>query len=615
MPRGVPAQPRGRRRAQPPKAAGDAEAEPLRVGTKRSRTFKAAADEALSAARRVEVFLVGVRQAETEARAAAEAHQEQRRLASQADRDGPFTPVSPPPGLPTVRAAIVSLKSPQLADPRFERAGIIGGGEVAFDASGAMQGGMKRVFFTPERAHVVAFYHRENDVEARRRRLEDVLRYDPTAPGQTHADYWRDVFCWPSALVEHPRLGLGLVLPAYPPKFRFEKGDRKGEEKDGGWFLCVDRKTGRSMRYSHIHPAERGDLRGYLAALEQLARAVERLHNAGLAHADLSERNVLIDPVSGSAAVIDLDALVVTGHHPPEVLGTKGYIGPEVLATHKLPFNDPRRRHPSAESDKHALAVLIYRFLLERHPLEGRRVVTGASAEEEDDLRFGVEAVYSEHPRDPSNRPTGLDYLKASILGPRLEGLFQRAFIDGLREPAKRPTAGEWASALAGARDMLLGCQNPACTHGSFILTDRVNPRCPYCHLHRTLPFGWLQFRTVDASGRVFHSDEALVLDAAGPRGSLIMPHHTRLGAPRGPGEDGVHVALGTCTVGGLLAFRNIAIPKVILRLDPDGQPVDRDVAPRQSAMAPAGAELCFGLEPQARRAIVHIRDPSRPIR
>lgn len=37
------------------------------------------------------------------------------------------------------------------------------------------------------------------------------------------------------------------------------------------------------------------------------------MHAAGLAHSDLSYKNVLIDPVTGSACVIDVDGLVVPG--------------------------------------------------------------------------------------------------------------------------------------------------------------------------------------------------------------------------------------------------------------------------------------------------------------
>ena len=50
-----------------------------------------------------------------------------------------------------------------------------------------------------------------------------------------------------------------------------------------------------------------------------IARAVRRLHAAGLAHSDLSYKNVLVSPVEGLATIIDVDGLVVPGKYPPDV--------------------------------------------------------------------------------------------------------------------------------------------------------------------------------------------------------------------------------------------------------------------------------------------------------
>ena len=41
------------------------------------------------------------------------------------------------------------------------------------------------------------------------------------------------------------------------------------------------------------------------------------------------------------------------------VLGTKGYIAPEVLMTMHLPFKDPNRKFPNARTDQHALAFAL----------------------------------------------------------------------------------------------------------------------------------------------------------------------------------------------------------------------------------------------------------------
>ncbi len=93
------------------------------------------------------------------------------------------------------------------------------------------------------------------------------------------------------------------------------------------------------------------------------------MHAAGLCHSDLSYKNVLIDPELGHACIIDVDGLVVPGKYPPDVVGTPDFIAPEVVKTSHLSKDDPRRVLPSIATDRHALSVLIYMYLLFRHPL------------------------------------------------------------------------------------------------------------------------------------------------------------------------------------------------------------------------------------------------------
>lgn len=106
----------------------------------------------------------------------------------------------------------------------------------------------------------------------------------------------------------------------------------------------------------------------------KLARAVRRLHAAGLAHSDLSYKNVLVDPISGNSCIIDADELVVPGKYDAGVLGTPDFIAPEVMETKGLKIGDPNKKLPSIATDRHALAVLIYMYLLNRHPLRGGKV-------------------------------------------------------------------------------------------------------------------------------------------------------------------------------------------------------------------------------------------------
>ncbi|MFM8571421.1 MAG: protein kinase domain-containing protein, partial [Pirellula sp.] len=222
---------------------------------------------------------------------------------------------------------------------KLEKATLKNGATIDFVPEMIGDGAMKEVYFTPDRKSVVCFY---KDATAgsdplRAQRLENILgKYNPTilrpqggaAANELEAKYFRDLFCWPSAIVTHPRFG--LVTPTYPENFFFASGPDfiKGKEKNGMRFIG---KKNRAL-LEKFAPSELGTWINYSSFCIQMARAVARLHNAGLAHSDLSPNNVLVDPTQGRAIVIDIESLVVPQLFPPDVAGTKGYIAPEVLS-------------------------------------------------------------------------------------------------------------------------------------------------------------------------------------------------------------------------------------------------------------------------------------------
>jgi hypothetical protein len=465
---------------------------------------------------------------------------------------------------------------------------------------------MKHVYFTPDRSAVVAFFLDGNQDYQRAERLTKVVeRFNPTRDGQSNSGYWRDLFCWPTHVVDHSSFGIGITLPAYPSCYFFREGVLKGKEKDGGWFNCIDRKSGRAMRHSLVHESERGNLQTFVAALTKVARAVERMHNAGLAHADLSERNVLLDPSSGRAIIIDVDSLVVTGLFPPDVLGTPGYIAPEVMATKRLPMQDPARKHPSAETDKYALAVMLYKYLLERHPLEGGRILAGLSAEEEDEALHGAKALYSEHRTDTSNRPKGR-YLSASILGKKIEDLFHRAFVDGLLQPTSRPTPGSWVTALCEAFDMLLACPNPSCSHRLFVLTGSGRPMCPYCATPYRGTFSRLRL-VHEERGFIRNEGEVVLNGYRGGTGTVLYRFHTHRCAPRGPGQDSSPMAQVVFLEKPAPTFylQNVALPGMQVRNTTAGLATFQSLPVGAKLQLTSGLEVQFGNEPEARRGMV----------
>lgn len=367
------------------------------------------------------------------------------------------------------------------------------GSDVAFVDEMIGAGGMKDVFFSPDRSYVVAFFRDPQDFNSRNR-LETIIdSYRSRIFEQAGGEYWRGVFCWPTKIVEHNGR-LGVVAPTYDSGFFFEHGSKnsdfigiKGKEKEGKWFASA------KHRKNILDEREKGDWRAHLAICIKISRAVRRLHMAGLAHSDLSYKNVLVDPSRGNACIIDIDGLVVPGKFPPDVLGTPDFIAPEVMATLNLPLKDPNRALPRIETDRHALAVLVYMYLLYRHPLRGRKVFDTADDTRDESLRMGSAALFIEHPSDQSNRPARKelhdaflpwgdpDMISYEVVGPYLKELFDKAFVSGLHNPAVRPSADEWERALVKTVDLIQPCQNKSCEQGWFVFANTRAPKCPFC--------------------------------------------------------------------------------------------------------------------------------------
>jgi hypothetical protein len=367
------------------------------------------------------------------------------------------------------------------------------GSTVQFIDEIKASGGMKDVYFSPKKDYVVAFFRGSADAATRERLSVITTVYRERVFNQVGGDYWKNLFCWPTKVVEHNGR-LGVVVPFYAPEFFFAHGSCnndmlaiKGREKEGKWFASP------SNRNKFLDKRELGNWMLQIKLCLQIARAVRRMHSAGLAHSDLSYRNVLIDPSTGRACLIDIDGLVVPGKFPPDVVGTPDFIAPECVATAHLSRDDVQRKLPSIATDRHALAVLIYMYLLLRHPLRGDKVHDMSDTQRDEELSMGERALFVEHPSDTSNRikvanvkPSELPWkdttrLPFHIVGPYLGELFAKAFVDGLHNPNLRPSADDWETALVKTVDLLQPCANQACEQQWYVFDNKTKPCCPFC--------------------------------------------------------------------------------------------------------------------------------------
>ena len=364
-------------------------------------------------------------------------------------------------------------------------------------------GAMKDVYFSPDRSYVVCFFSKEKNkfyeskaaLEQQKDRLKEIVgnKWNGIFNG-VGGDYWKNIFCWPDGLVEYNDL-LGITAPTYKKYYFFAYGSKnndflkiKGKEKEGKWFASANNQN------RFLDEREKGSWLNYLKIGILISRAVRRMHAAGLAHSDLSYKNVLIDPVTGSACVIDVDGLVVPGKYPPDVVGTPDFIAPEVVMTNHLSKEDPKRFLPSIATDKHAFVVLIYMYLLYRHPLRGGKIHDMNDPQKDENMGMGEKALFVEHPTDQSNQvksnqlqPSQLPWADPSrisyqVTGPYLTELFNKSFIEGLHEPSKRPSANDWETALVKTVDLIQPCQNAACSQKWYVFDNTTQPKCPFCN-------------------------------------------------------------------------------------------------------------------------------------
>lgn len=321
-------------------------------------------------------------------------------------------------------------------------------------------GGEGFILFTPDDRHVIKIFHEEM---RHRKNPEVISRIIQAGPLPTEPTY--KLFGWP----------IGLVIDN-PENQAFMGVIMRNVMEDGWLEEMIWYSTPRIFR--NLERSKWGDFRGRVKAAIDIADAIRYVNFMGFAQADISGRNFLINPVEGRAVLIDLDGLAVPDYMDAAVLGTPGYMAPELV----IGAQEGRPVMPNIRSDRHALAVLLYQLLLMHHPLvDGRRPALADDPQLDMFLRTGKDALYVAHPTDDRNRPPG-PVPMPSMLGPELEGLFRAAFIEGLHNPDERPAHFQFKKALENLLDDLTTCNNAKCIYGAFPTLNLTVKRCPICN-------------------------------------------------------------------------------------------------------------------------------------
>jgi len=338
-------------------------------------------------------------------------------------------------------------------------------------------GGEGRIFFSKDGLYAVKIYH-PNRVGLDKRQFLEMITMLGSSLTQEEAQF----LCWPLAMVHSvdgiPQIGcVTRRIPAsYKPLCNFIASPKMARDQ----FLA---------RRSWSH---------YLQIARGIARAVAVLHGRGCAHSDLSYFNFLVNPDTTDVVLLDLDGLVVPGFLPAQVKGTMGIIAREIMLG---------QGRPNELSDRHSLAVQVLHTLLFRNVFKSLITYDPNDPDRDEELGWGEELTFSEDPNDRRNRPRLLGVplfeggaLSYKMLTPALQRLTERACIEGLNNPSRRPSAREWIVTLSYALDELC--------------------RCPRCRLHFPYPY-WLkpvQRRVCPFCGQRVSGDLPSVLSLYEPR-------------------------------------------------------------------------------------------------
>jgi DNA-binding helix-hairpin-helix protein with protein kinase domain len=209
----------------------------------------------------------------------------------------------------------------------------------------------------------------------------------------------------------------------------------------------------------------------------QLANSYRALHLSGHCYRDISAGNLMFDPVTGDILICDNDNVGVNRQSRCQVWGTMEYMAPEIIQC---------RADPSTQTDLHSLAVLLFYLWIWHHPFHGEMEYRFHCWDIPAKKKvYGESPVFVFDPGNPTNRlPPDPDYATArerwEYCPQDLKETFIRAFTEGLRDPNRRVTEGEWQNLFSGIKDHIIICTR--CRAENFTGSgSRIRP-CWYCH-------------------------------------------------------------------------------------------------------------------------------------
>lgn len=212
------------------------------------------------------------------------------------------------------------------------------------------------------------------------------------------------------------------------------------------------------------------DYRYLLRTALNLARCVGEVHSRGYVIGDLNEGSFLVGR-DASVTLVDADSWQVPALNGlavhPCLVGKPEFTPPERQRV------DPRRVARREREDDFALAVLIFKLLMEgTHPYDG--VFRGSGEVPSIPERIAQGWFPYRRGTIPFKPKPGAPPFR--MLHPNIRSLFRQAFDRSLNGSPARPSAREWARTLVTAEQALAQCaSNPRHWFGRHLA------KCPWC--------------------------------------------------------------------------------------------------------------------------------------
>ena len=275
-------------------------------------------------------------------------------------------------------------------------------------------------------------------------------------------------FVWPLYMVDDPSGGFGYIMDLIPSNY-VSMVDLLNKCKKR---LSPD---GRSVIKE---PVGFKSIDVMLTAAINIINSFKLLHRSGKCYKDLNDGGLYFDTVTGDVLVCDCDN--VAPDRKGSSIGKPGYMAPE-LVNHT--------GKSCMDTDKHSLAVILFKLFFKDDPLKGKRVYERVTLTGSVELDvYGNNPLFMMDPDDTSNRPVrGIndnvlrfwdiypDYVRAE---------FMNTFGPGLKNPSRRTIPQQWFKVISRLLSETVNC--PCGRPTRFLSTedhDESSYCCPRCGL------------------------------------------------------------------------------------------------------------------------------------